>query len=167
MKFRRKFAATALLAFLALSPVTALALPAPAAQDTPAKERFRSLQQKFVCQCGCNYNLLHCPHLVCPSAPVMRKAILAGIGAGDSDEQIVASMVGQFGEVALAQPTMEGFNIVGWVMPFVALLTGLVLLYGIAKAWRKRAPQTASAASPELLEKYRGAIEQEMKELED
>ncbi len=131
------------------------------------KGRFRELQMKFVCQCGCNYNLLHCPHLVCPSAPVMREAILAGMRTGNTEEEIVASMVGRFGQVALAEPPAEGFNLVGWVMPFAALLAGLILLLGIVKAWRKRAPETSSPGNTALMEKYKGAIEREMKELEE
>ena len=146
-----------------LLPLTAQRDPIPV---TAEKERYRALQMQFVCQCGCSYILLNCPHLVCPSAPVMRTQLLNRMRAGDSDEQVIASMVGRFGEVALSQPSAEGFNLVGWVMPFVALLAGLILLQGVMRAWRKRAPASIAPTDPALLEKYKSAIEQEMKDLE-
>jgi cytochrome c-type biogenesis protein CcmH len=170
MKSRRKlrFLSTAFLLLhltgAGLLTLTAQRDPIPAPEE---KLRYRALQMKFVCQCGCSYILLNCPHLVCPSAPVMRTQILDRMRAGDTDELVVASMVGRFGEVALSQPSTEGFNLVDWVMPFVALLFGLILLQSVVKAWRKRAPATIAPTDPALMEKYKGAIEQEMKDLEE
>ncbi len=135
--------------------------------DEASQRRDRELQMRFVCQCGCNYILRHCRHnMSCSAAPVMRREIRAGMNAGLDDKAIVASMVASFGTVALSEPPYEGFNILGWWMPSLALLFGLALVFSIAIAWRRRAPAAAAPVDPALLEKYRDAVEREFKELE-
>ena len=141
-----------------------LALPA---QDAPAvdKEAFNRISDTLICQCGCNYGLRHCPHLQCPSAPVMRAAIQEKLAAGLSEPAIIEAMVAQFGPAALAAPPAEGFNLTAWVMPFVALLLGLWVAVIVVRRWRRRQP--APAAEPALVDRYRSQIEAEMKHLEE
>ena len=164
MALLRKAGLAAILGALLLQPAQAQT----GADQLPEaeKERYRTLQLKFFCQCGCNYILLHCPHLVCPSAPVMRAEILKEMQAGLSEDEIVESMVASFGMVALSAPPTEGFHRIGWAMPILALLGGLALLYNIAKAWRRRAPVTVEPQSAELLAKHRRAVERELERLE-
>ena len=154
------------LVLAALLAPGAVAQSTKALTDEAARERYRALQLRFFCQCGCNYILLHCPHLVCPSAPVMRKEIISGMTAGLDDKAIVTAMVASFGTVSLSEPPYEGFNILGWWMPTLALLFGLALIFNIALAWRRRAPAAAAPVDPALLERYRDAVNREIKELE-
>ena len=164
MALLRRAGLAAILGALLLQP----ALAQTGADQLPEaeKERYRVLQLKFFCQCGCNYILLHCPHLVCPSAPVMRAEILKGMQTGLPDDEIVESMVASFGTVALSSPPSEGLHRIGWAMPIVALLGGLILLYGVARAWRRRAPVTIQPRSTALLDKHRSAVERELERLE-
>ena len=164
----RKVGLALLLAGVIVPGAATVAL-AQSPQDLPdeaARERYRTLQLRFFCQCGCNYILLHCPHLVCPSAPVMRKEILTGMSAGLNDAAIVEAMVASFGTVALSEPPHEGFNIIGWWMPLAAFLGGLALIYKVALSWRRRTPVVAAPRDPALLDKYRDAVDREIEGLE-
>ncbi len=153
--------ALTLVLLAALLPVAAAAQSAAAVNE----DAFNRISDKLICQCGCNYGLRHCPHLQCPSAPVMRAAIREKLSAGLSDQQVIEAMVAQFGPAALAAPPAEGFNLSAWVMPFLVLLVGLWLAFAVIRKWRRRVP--AQASKPEVVDHYRRQIERELKHLED
>jgi cytochrome c-type biogenesis protein CcmH/NrfF len=46
----------------------------------------------------------------------------------------------------MAAPTTTGFNRVAWVMPFLALVLGLLSTVFIVLAWRKRPARAAPGA---------------------
>jgi len=157
----KKHAALALLACLLLAAPLVAQQPA----EQAAKDAFQRVSDKLICQCGCNYGLSHCPHLECPSAPVLRAAIRQQLAAGKSEEQVLQAMVADFGPAVLAAPPAEGFNLTAWVMPFVALVLGLWLAIVVARRWHAR--RRAAAPDPYLLERYRTNLEREMKRLEE
>jgi hypothetical protein len=69
------------------------------------------------------------------------------------------------GLAALAVPPAEGFHLLGWIMPFVALSLGLAAVAVFIKRFRK--PQVAVVtASPQIDENYRKRIEQELADLD-
>lgn len=85
--------------------------------------------------------------------------------AGASDQSIVDSFVKESGLSALASPPAEGFNLLGWVMPFIALALGL----GAVAIWFKRFFRRKSATAPELPEidrRYQERMDRELEELE-
>jgi cytochrome c-type biogenesis protein CcmH len=86
--------------------------------------------------------------------------------AGSSDQQIVDSFVQERGLAALAAPPAEGFHLLGWIMPFIAIGLGLagILLY--MNRFRKPMPATSPSDQAIVDEKYRKRIEQEMAELD-
>jgi cytochrome c-type biogenesis protein CcmH len=158
---RRKLAAVVALACL----LTASSVAAPQPAEQAGKDAFQRVSDKLICQCGCNYGLSHCPHLECPSAPVLRAAIREKLAAGQSEEQVLQAMVAQFGPAVLAAPPTEGFNLTAWIMPFVALALGLWLAIVVVRRWHAR--RHAAAPDPYLLERYRANLEREMKRLEE
>lgn len=156
-----------LAALLAAALALAVLVPGLAAQtpDSFDKESYNRIQDKLICQCGCHYGLRVCPHLQCPSAPVMRAAIREKLAAGLSEQAVLDAMVVQFGQAALAAPPAKGFNLSAWVMPFVALFLGLWLAIVVMRRWTRRpAPPAPEAA---VVERYRNVIDQEMKKLEE
>lgn len=160
MKSRfRKLAGVALLAWLGAS-LLPVALTAPQADEAA----FKRVSDKLICQCGCNYGLSFCPHLECPSAPVLRARIREKLAAGQSEEQVLKAMVADFGPAILGAPPAEGFNLSAWVMPFLALFIGLFIVQRLVRQWRARPVRVADAA---LVERYRKNIERETKHLEE
>ena len=111
-----------------------------------ASGRFNDLGHKLMCRCGCNQVLLECNHVGCTYSDGMRAELMAGLQRGDSDDLVLQAFVQKYGPTVLAAPTTSGFNTVAWIMPFVALTGGLLLVVVIVKAWNTRRAAVAVAA---------------------
>jgi len=100
--------------------------------------RFDNLGHKLMCRCGCNQVLLECNHVGCTYSDGMRNELMAGLQRGDSDDLVLQAFVQKYGPTVMAAPTTTGFNRVAWIMPFVALTGGLLLVVVIVKSWNTR-----------------------------
>ncbi len=100
--------------------------------------RFDTLGHKLMCRCGCNQVLLECNHVGCTYSDGMRNELMAGLQRGDSDDLVLQAFVQKYGPTVMAAPTTTGFNRVAWIMPFVALTGGLLLVVVIVKSWNTR-----------------------------
>ena len=147
------------------------------AQDAAGGEAaFRRVSNRILCQCGCNYMVLSCNHLDCPSATYIRRTIQTSLAAGKNDDAIVAGFVEQYGAKILPEPPRKGFSWMAWIMPFAVLLFGGGAVSFVLWRWKKGpsaeelgenpAPQEAKTIPPEvspaLVEKYRARIDQEL-----
>jgi len=108
--------------------------------------RFNDVGHKLMCRCGCHQVLLECNHVGCTYSDSMRGEVMAGLQRGDSDDLILQAFVQKYGPTVLAAPTTTGFNRVAWVMPFVALTGGLMIVVLVVKAWNTR--RSAATVSP-------------------
>ena len=86
--------------------------------------------------------------------------------AGMSDQSIIDTFVKEMGIVALAVPPARGFNLLGWVMPFVAIGLGLVAIVIYWKRFHRPVAAATATAEPVIDEKYRQRIEAEMADLD-
>src|SRR3954468_10927309 len=84
--------------------------------------RFNELGNKLMCKCGCSQILLECNHVGCSYSTKMRDQLTAALQRGEADGLILDGFVQEYGSTVLAAPTTTGFNIVAWIMPFVALI---------------------------------------------
>jgi cytochrome c-type biogenesis protein CcmH len=136
--------------------------------------RFNDLGHKLMCKCGCGQILLECNHVGCGYSTKMREELQAALTRGasgdgpdsgstpDSDELVLQSFVQQYGATVLAAPTTTGFNIVAWIVPFVALVAGLGLVTFIVRKWKFRVqPAGAQNLSPEELDEFRRRAREE------
>jgi len=97
---------------------------------------------------------LRCP--VCQGMPIgespsetaqaMMKRVRELHAEGKSPDEIRAYFVARYGEWVLLQPTSEGFGLVVWVLPPVALALGLLLLARVVK--KSRAAKVAAPSAP-------------------
>jgi cytochrome c-type biogenesis protein CcmH/NrfF len=118
---------------------TAVVFTTAAADPTAAKTaRFDKLGHQIMCSCGCNQILLECNHVGCPNSDGMRQELMGGVDRGDSNKTIFAAFVEKYGPTSLAAPPVEGFNIVGWVMPFAVLVLGMGGTALLIRKWRLR-----------------------------
>ncbi len=125
--------------------------------------RFTEVGHKLMCRCGCNQVLLECNHVGCTYSDSMRGELMAGMQRGDSDDLILQAFVQKYGPTVLAAPTTSGFNRVAWVMPFVALTGGLMIVVVVVKAWNTRRGATvpvAEVSAPEMDELRRRVHEE-------
>jgi cytochrome c-type biogenesis protein CcmH len=121
--------------------------------------RFTSLGHKLMCVCGCSQVLLECNHVGCTYSDRMRGELMASIDRGENDDLALQDFVQKYGPTVLAAPTATGFNRVAWIMPFLALVLGVMTTIFIVVAWRKRpalvAPGGVLPARGAELERFR------------
>ena len=110
--------------------------------------RFNDLGHKPMCACGCGQILLECNHVGCTYSDRMRGELAAAIDRGDSDDLSLQSFVQKYGPTVLAAPPTTGFNRVAWVMPFAALVFGILLTVYIVRAWKSRPAAAPSGVAP-------------------
>jgi cytochrome c-type biogenesis protein CcmH/NrfF len=89
----------------------------------------------------------------------MRDELIAGLDRGENDDLTLQDFVQKYGPTVLAAPTATGFNRVAWIMPFLALVLGLLTTILIVLAWKKRpalaAPGGVMPASRMDMERFR------------
>ncbi len=129
-----------------------------------ATARFDKVGHQLMCRCGCNQVLLECNHVGCTYSDTMRNELMAGLQRGDNDDLILQAFVQKYGPTVLAAPTTTGFNRIAWIMPFVALAAGLLVVVSIVRIWNARrgapAPVTGSM-DPAALESFRRRVHEE------
>jgi len=67
----------------------------------------------------------------------MHHDVMALAAGGYSAQEILDAFVGVYGERVLMAPPAEGFNLFGWVAPFVALGSGAVVIAVLLRSWRR------------------------------
>ena len=97
-----------------------------ATETLTLEERAQGIDQRLMCP-------------VCPAETIdqsqadvalqMRELVREKLRAGESEEQIFDFFVERYDKGVLAEPPAEGFNILVWVIPPVALVLGLALLW--------------------------------------
>ncbi len=88
-----------------------------------------------------------------PIANRIRQFITARIAAGDTKSEIKRKLVLQFGPAVLAEPSKSGFNLLAWVLPFVALGLGAAVLAWLVWRWsRRRESEPAEGNMPAALD---------------
>jgi cytochrome c-type biogenesis protein CcmH/NrfF len=129
---RRTLAAAALLAVLA----------AGCGGESDERPTLAQLEKKFICPtCQTTLELSNAP-----VAERMREFIRERIAAGDSEEEIEAALVAQFGEAVLASPPKEGFNLLAWVLPLAGGAIAVAAVAVALRRWSRTRPAAAPAA---------------------
>ena len=100
--------------------------------------RVNDLGHRMMCVCGCNQILMECNHVGCAYSSRMRNELVAAIDRGDNDDLVLQSFVQKYGTTVIAAPTTKGFNRVAWIMPYLALVVGLMGVVLIVRVWRTR-----------------------------
>jgi len=117
---------------------------------------------------GCNMVLSECS--CCGEMGLyleMMASIKQQVEAGRSKDEIIQTFVAQYGEQVLVVPPKRGFNLVAWVLPFVAILGGGGAIYIALKAWVRRGKVNRTNTMTEAEEgddKYQHQLEEELKE---
>lgn len=153
----------ALRARLAVGTLLVLLAALPAAGAVPVSE-------DTVREIGADLRCVVCQNLSVADSPSetanqMRAIIRERLAAGESPAQVKAYFVEKYGLWILLSPPKQGFNLLVWVVPFVGLGLGLVLVGVVVRRWSRRA-SAAAAEAPELDATTRDRIRREMAEME-
>ncbi len=146
----------------------ALAVLCLAQSTTPlANPRVRRLGDQLMCLCGCGATVTSCNMLGCQHSKPAREKLLAMVNAGATDSEILASFVQENGTEILARPPAQGFNLLGYVVPFIGIALGLAFVWIVIKRFRK---PVAVAAGPQLDDAafagYQAQIDKDLEKLD-
>ncbi len=132
-----------------------------------SNERVRRVGDQLMCLCGCGSSITACNMLGCHFSKPARERLLAMVNAGMPDGAILDAFVKDYGLQILVKPPAQGFNLLGYVMPFVGIALGLLIVWWVIKRFRK------PVAAPELpqldeaqLAGYQARIEKDLERLE-
>jgi len=125
----------------------------------------RRVGARLQCQCGCKDSVSTCNMLECSFSKPAKERIARMQAAGYSDSQIIDAFVRDYGQkIYLAPPSAFG-----WIVPYVGLALGLVVIWAFVKKYRK--PHAMTELGPmeiddPALEKYKEQIEEDLKKIE-
>ncbi|MEE9567819.1 MAG: cytochrome c-type biogenesis protein CcmH, partial [Candidatus Binatia bacterium] len=91
----------------------------------------------------------------------MQDLIRERLEAGESPEAVKAYFVERYGEWILLAPKKEGFNLLVWVLPFLGLAGGAVVLFVVMRRWQKRPQAAPASVDPAYLERVRREMAQD------
>lgn len=143
----------------------ALAAMSQTASEKPSDD-VRRVGAHLQCGCGCKDSVATCSMLECGFSKPAKEKIARMLTVGMSDDQIVQSFVRDNGPgVYLAPPSAFG-----WVVPYVAVGFGLLVICLFLRRSFKPRPMAATAGPIELddpaLAKYKDQIERDLADLE-
>jgi cytochrome c-type biogenesis protein CcmH/NrfF len=125
----------------------------------------RRVGARLQCQCGCKDSVSTCSMLECSFSKPSKERIARMQAAGFSDGQIVQAFVHDNGPgIYLAPPSAFG-----WVVPYVSIGFGLIVIWAFVKKYRK--PKLLTELGPmeiddPALVQYKDQIEEDLKKLD-
>jgi len=97
-------------------------------------EKWMAIESALKCSCGCGLDVHSCQfQMQCGTSPGWSQRILASLEAGESEEAIKAGFVADFGGQVLMMPPAEGFNLLGYLLPAMAIVTAGMLIGLVAR----------------------------------
>jgi len=121
--------------------------PKPGSRVVVSAAERDELEHRLRCQCGCTLDVYTCrtTDFSCQVSPAMHRDVMELVSGGYSAQEIIEAFVGTYGERVLMAPPANGFNLLGWVAPFIALGGGAVLVVAALRRWQRPAPRLAVA----------------------
>ena len=100
-----------------------------------------ALEHKIHCMCGCNLDVFTCrtTDFSCQVSPAMHQDVMTLVAGGYGAQEIIDAFVHTYGERVLMEPEKRGFNLAGYLMPFVALGGGAALVVALIRRWHRPA----------------------------
>src|SRR5499427_1252748 len=113
--------------------------PKPGASPSMTDVQRDDLEHRIHCQCGCTLDVYTCrtTDFTCQVSPAMHRDVMALVSGGYSAQEIIDAFVGAYGERVLMAPPANGFNLLGWMAPFIALAGGATFVAVVLRKWRK------------------------------
>jgi cytochrome c-type biogenesis protein CcmH/NrfF len=117
------------------------------------------------CKCGCQDSVATCSMIGCEYSKPGKETIAKLQSLGFTDNQIIDKFVQEYGaDIRLFPPSATS-----WLVPYLALIPGLALIYLFVRKYRKPKPLvevgTIEIDDP-ALEKYKDQIEKDLASME-
>lgn len=128
--------------------------------------RVRRLGEQLKCLCGCGSSVTSCNMLHCGHSEPARAKLLTMVNAGMSDKDILDTFAKEYGTEILEKPPAEGFNLLGYVMPFVGIAAGLAFVWWFMQRFRKPLATAGPSMDSATLARYQERIDKDLEELD-
>ncbi len=132
----RKSAFAFLLSFFFLILISGIAY-AQQAQPTPSDDQVNAIAKQLYCPVCENTPLDVCPTTACAR---WRDLIRQELAAGKSEQEIKDLFVAQYGARVLGTPPPKGINLLVYLVPIVAVIIGIYILFRVYRSWRRPGP---------------------------
>lgn len=107
----------------------------------------------------------NCTHKGCGSSTALKREVAELLEEGRGRDEILALMARRHGDTVLAAPTKRGFNLTAWVLPFVALGSGALVVTRLLHRWTTSRPE--GGEPPDLPDtRYSARIREELSQLD-
>ena len=137
---------------------------ASAQQPTPSDDQVNAIARQLFCPVCQNTPLDVCPTEACHQ---WRELIRQMLAEGKTPAEIKQYFVENYGASVLAEPPRTGFNWLVYVVPPLAFLAGIFLLFRAFRTWKRGAqgPSGADQRSPAPAadEEYVVRLEEELR----
>jgi cytochrome c-type biogenesis protein CcmH len=149
------------------SAARTIRLPAkPGATASMTPDERDALEHRIRCQCGCTLDVFTCrtTDFACQVSPAMHRDIMTLVEGGYSAQEILDAFVNEYGDRVLMAPPKVGFNILGYVLPSVAVAIGAIVLAIVIRRMHRATERGAVPdaaildATPEELKRLDAAI---------
>jgi cytochrome c-type biogenesis protein CcmH/NrfF len=121
---------------------------------------YLAVEQSLKCNCGCGLDVHSCQYqMQCGTSPEWSERIRTELEAGLTPEAIRASFVAEFGPTVLMSPPAEGFNLVGYFLPALAIISASVLVGLVIRGGTGRNPAVTPVEQASEAEQARLAAE--------
>jgi cytochrome c-type biogenesis protein CcmH len=152
-------------AFLLSIFVAMLVIGGALAQGTnpqaPTDDQVNAIAKQLYCPVCENIPLDVCGTQACAQ---WRDLIRQKLGEGWSEAQIKQYFVDQYGDRVLATPPARGLNWLVYIVPPVAILAGVFILYRAFQSWRQPvAPEVQPESPVEQTDEYAMRLEEELR----
>jgi cytochrome c-type biogenesis protein CcmH len=139
--------------------------PALAQNPTPTPvitdDQVNAIARNMYCPVCENTPLDVCPTQACAE---WRELIRDKLSEGWTEAQIKTYFVDQFGDRVLAEPPPRGLNWLIYIIPPLAFLAGVFILFRAMRAWRQPDPVTPAAEAPAAADdEYVRRLEEELR----
>ena len=134
-----------------------------AQQPTPSDDEVNAIARQLFCPICENTPLDVCPTDACRD---WRELIRQMLAQGKTPNEIKQYFVDHYGARVLSEPPRAGISWMVYVVPPVAFLIGVLLLFRAFRMWRqvRKGPSTAGEAGSEpAMEEYASQIEEELR----
>ena len=147
----------------------AAGLVATLATSLGAQVPARHVDEQGVYEIASQLRCVVCQNLSVADSPSemagqMRAVVRERLAAGESPEQVRQYFVDRYGEWILLAPRREGFTLLVWVFPLVAVAVGLALAGLLLRRWTRAAAgrrPAAGAVDATMSERIRRELEAE------
>jgi cytochrome c-type biogenesis protein CcmH/NrfF len=128
--------------------------------------KYLFLETQLKCNCGCGLDVHSCQYqMQCGTSPVWSLRVRDELEQGMDEETILAGFVADFGPEVLMSPPAEGFNLVGYLLPALAIVTaGMVMGLVIRGGASRRA---VMAPVEEFSDEEQARLDAELRRLEE